>query len=213
MRLRYWFINYPYCRLRRAGGRGCVNCALRLWCPLPNQPPSAAVFLKQVTGIRCTLELLKNQLSFDWHRRCVASGWTVYDQKKKKIPKYLVLPHRFPVLICNPSHPTLNRGRGSPGRWVCFPVREPKAFWEAAFLPSFSFGGNCWLVAAPQWMGQVVKAETIAHSHSHLPNSYEDGVGLFRSTIHQLQPIGFTPFTVTVELMMAFHMGLSFKCI
>lgn len=85
--------------------------------------------------------------------------------KKKKIPKYLVLPHRFPVLICNPSHPTLNRGRGSPGRWVCFPVREPKAFWEAAFLPSFSFGGNCWLVAAPQWMGQVVKAETIAHSH------------------------------------------------
>lgn len=51
--LRYWVINYPCCKLRRAGGRLGVNCAPRLWHPLPNQLPSVS---KQVAGVHYPLE-------------------------------------------------------------------------------------------------------------------------------------------------------------
>lgn len=153
MRLRYWFINYPYCRLRRAGGRGCVNCALRLWCPLPNQPPSAAVFLKQVTGIRCTLELLKNQLSFDWHRRCVASGWTVYDQKKKKkspntwcyhiVFQCSYLTHPIPRWTVAVAH----QADESVSQW-----RSPRHFGKLPFShPSLSVGIADWWLPLSGW--------------------------------------------------------------
>lgn len=72
--LRYWFTNYPYCSLRRAGGRVCVNCALRLWCPVPNQLPST-VFLKQFAGTCYPLEHWKTPGSpLTGILRCFASG-------------------------------------------------------------------------------------------------------------------------------------------